>query len=624
MSKTKNIKYDRVLAKQVEDSITEYLAENGYNDSVGKGKGFCEWVLFNIFELTEDEVTEAIEISGRFDNGIDAVFEYNGELHILQSKYLSSHNIDSVHRFLADCTRICKEEPITNRDSVKELCFKVRKAYEDNETIKCYYVTNAEMGIWEIDTLKTAKKGIGEEFSNLYSYQYDFYDIVEAIELKKGLLPKEFRNKKIPLRIEESFETFETTVAKVRTSDFAHFVNEGGNLLYHSNIRNYLKSTKINKGIKDTLKDEPEYFWFYNNGVTVVCDKFETNMGKLSLTAPQIVNGCQTAKTIGDFYKHKTRNELPSVESEGHLLIKVIKTPKKGDESEKKGLRDNITRFTNSQNAVRGLDFYALDEFQHDLKNRFEKLGYYYEIQRGSFISLNTVKQSSYKGNTDYKYLLDGIKSKKKFVLPAKEVIQSFTSMIKLMPNIAYGRANELTPGGNKWDEIMNDKTRGLPMEHFLFPYLALRYAKEELGYKSGAKDFKVNSAFLFIATYSLLLTNLVNEFLETKYETIDEVNVEIFKTIFMNEELNKQLFINTHGILKLFFQDSIVEEAKRENLKGFVQNKMKKGTKFWSILERRIELEVNDLEIENKNLFLELKDIITSFKESKETSNIQ
>ena len=624
VSKTKNVKYDRVLAKQVEESIAEYLAENSYSDSVGKGRGFCEWILYNIFELTEEEVIEATAISGKFDNGIDAVFEHNGELHILQSKYKSSHNIDSVHRFLADCKRVCQEEPITDRESVKDLCFKVRQTYQENENIKCYYITNAEMGKWEDDTLKAVKKDIGREFSNLYSYHYDFNDIVEAIELKKGLLPKEFRNKKIPLRIEEYFETFETTVAKVRTSDFAHFVNEGGNLLYHSNIRNYLNSTKINKGIKKTLTEEPEYFWFYNNGVTVVCDKFETKMGNLSLTAPQIVNGCQTAKTIGDFYKHKTRNELPSVESDGYLLVKIIKTPKKDDEKRKKVLRDTITRFTNSQNAVRGLDFYALDEFQHNLQDRFEKLGYYYEIQRGSFISLDKVKQSSYKGNTDYNYLLAEIKSKKKFVLPAKEVIQSFTAAITLMPNVAYGRANELTPGGNKWDEVMNDKTRGLPLEHFLFPYLALKYAKEELGYKSGAKDFKVNSAFLFIATYSLLLTNLVNNFQETKYETVDEVNVEILKAIFTNEDLNKQLFIITHGILKLFFQDSIVEEAKRENLRGFIQNKMKKGTKFWTILERRIELEIDDVEIENKKLFLELQNIITSFKESKDMSHNQ
>ncbi|APH06224.1 hypothetical protein [Bacillus weihaiensis] len=186
MPNVNKVKYDKVLAKQVEESINDYLVEKGYMHSVGKGKGFCEWVLYNIFELTENEVIEAVEISGKFDNGIDAVFEVNGELHILQSKYLTSHNIDSVYRFLEDCKRICKEEPITERDIVKELCFKVRKAFKENETIKCFYVTNAEMGKWEFDTLSSAKKNIGTEYSNLISYQYDFFEIIEAIELKKG------------------------------------------------------------------------------------------------------------------------------------------------------------------------------------------------------------------------------------------------------------------------------------------------------------------------------------------------------------------------------------------------------------------------------------------------------
>ncbi|WP_161487109.1 AIPR family protein [Neobacillus mesonae] len=611
MSKVKKFQCDKVLANQVEESINEYLNENGYRDSVGKGNGFCEWILYNIFELTEDKVIEATEISGKFDNGIDAVFENHGELHILQSKYLTSHSIDSVQRFIADCQRVCTEKPTSDRDAVKELCLKVMNAYNDNEPINCYYITNSEIDEWHDTQINASLMNKRDDFQNLKYEFYDFYNIVENIELKKGLLPKEFRDKKIELRIEENFSTFETYVAKVRTSDFAHFVNEGGNLLFHSNIRNYLNSTQINSGMKKTLKEEPEKFWFFNNGVTIVCDKFNERMGSLELTAPQIVNGCQTAKTIGDFYKYKSKKELAALHSEGHLLVKIIKTQKSTDESKKKQLRDNITRFTNSQNAVRGLDFYALDEFQQMLTGKFEKLGYYYEIQRGSFIALNSVKQNSYKGNKDYEYLISGIKSKKKYVLPAKEVIQSFTAGIKLMPDIAYGRANELTPTGNKWKDIMNDETKGLPLELFLFPYLTLKYIKEELGYKTGASDFKVNSAFLFIATYYLLLTNLVNTILGTQYESADNIDIEIIKDIYKKEALNKKLFIITHGILKMFFQDSIVEDAKRDNLRGFIQNKMKQGKNFWSILERKIELEINELPISSKEVYEELKVII-------------
>ncbi|POO84618.1 hypothetical protein C1T30_04960 [Bacillus sp. MBGLi97] len=604
--------YDQILQNQIEESIEEYLSERGSNDSVSIGDSFCEWILYNIFELREDEVAEAKEIGGKFDNGLDAVFEYNGEVHLLQSKYKTSHNIDSTQRFIADCQRICIEEPTTERDSVKEACKNVRESYQNDETINCYYITNNHISDWERMQIKSNLKHLSMEFKNLNFFSHDLDDIQESIEIKKGMLPKDFREKTFRMNIEENFSTFETTVAKVRVKDFSQFVNEGENLLFHSNIRNYLKSTKINKGIKHTIRNEPENFWYYNNGVTVVCDEYYETMGSLVMKAPQIVNGCQTAKTLGDFYKHKTNKELSALESNGHLLVKVIKTKRSADESQKKELRDNITRFTNSQNAVRGLDFYALDRFQNGLKDRMKNLGYFYEIQRGAFITLDRKEQESYRGNDRYNYLLGSVNRKKKYVLPAKEVIQSFTAAIKLMPNVAYGRANELTPVGSRWKDIMNEETKGLPLEHFLFPYLILMYAKEELKYKSGSNDFRVNSAFLFIATYYLLITEIVNKHADKEYDSADKINVEVFKDIFNNQNLNKQLLLITNRTLRSFFKDFSIEEAIGDNLRGFVQNKMKKGSTFWIILERKIDHNLEDLEFENIEVYEEIKAIIS------------
>lgn len=583
------------------------------------GDRFCEWILYNIFELRESEVIEGREIGGKSDNGVDAVFEYNGELHILQSKYKSSHNIDSIQRFIVDCQRLCEEEPHTDREQVKKLCKDIRETYQNDETINCYYITNNIVNEWEEMQLKSTLKNADQRFKNLKFSFFDIDKIQESIELKKGLLPKEFRDKSIKLMIEENFSTFETTVAKVRIKDFANFVNSGGNLLFHSNIRNYLKSTKINQGIKYTLQNEPDNFWFYNNGVTIVCDQYTETMGSLLIKAPQIVNGCQTAKTLGDFYKYKTTAELSTLESSGHLLVKIIKTKRSANENQKKELRDNITRFTNSQNAVRGLDFYALDEFQNGLKDRLKKLGYYYEIQRGAFITLDKAEQNSYEGFGEYNYLIRAVRSNKKFVLPAKEVIQSFTAGIKLMPNVAYGRANELTPVGNRWRDIMNDETKGLPLEYFLFPYLLLKYAKEELQYRSGSGDFRVNSAFLFIATYYMFLTNLINKLRGSNFETVDQINVNIIRDFVKNEEINKHILLITNRTLRQFFKDFTIEQAIGDNLRGFVQNKMKRGSKFWTILERKIEHNVEDLEFENKNVYEEIKRIILTENENAE-----
>ena len=52
----------------------------------------------------------------------------------------------------------------------------------------------------------------------------------------------------------------------------------------------------------DTVKKEPERFWYYNNGVIVVCDnaKREIQGGRdvLRVDRPQVINGQQTTLTL--------------------------------------------------------------------------------------------------------------------------------------------------------------------------------------------------------------------------------------------------------------------------------------------------------------------------------------
>lgn len=589
----------RELSKQIAQSLEEHIKEANINSNVEVGNSFCEWVLYNVFELREDEVIDAVEISGKFDNGIDAVFEFNGEICVLQSKYNNAHMIDSMVRFIADCQRVATEPPKSDRDIVHEMCKNIRQAYQNKETINCYYVTNNTISEWEDEQLKTPLKNKGNSYDNLKFYFYDFNNIQEQIEIKKGMLPKEFRDKVIRLPIEKNFEEFGTIVTMVKINHFADFVNHGGNTLFHSNIRNYLKGTKINQGIKTTLKEELNNFWYYNNGVTIVCDEYTFSKGMVGLTAPQIVNGCQTAKTLAEHFKKMTTAEINSLNLDGHLLVKIIRTKKSADESTKKELRDKITRYTNSQNAVRGLDFYALDTFQRDLKVLFNKYGYYYEIQRGSFITESTSVQKSYQGYEIYNYLLDPVKSSKKYVLPAKEVIQSFTAAIKQMPNVAYGRANELTPLGGQWEKIINDETKKLPFEHFLFPYLVLKYAKEELNYKAGPNDFRKNAAFLFVSTFYLFLLTLYNRIKDKNFEDPNEINITFYKSLFKDAKLNQNVLKTTHKILRAFFRDTMIVDEVGDNLRGFLQNKVHKP-KNQKVLELKIEQIIEDIEYED------------------------
>ena len=85
--------------------------------------------------------------------------------------------------------------------------------------------------------------------------------------------------------------------------------------------------------------------------------------------------------------------------------------------------RKKITRYTNSQTAVTGKDFFALEDFHYQLQKDFLKLGYNYIIQRKDKIDRKDKKQ----GNKNYSYLFA-----KKFsnAFFAKDVVQAFADKL--------------------------------------------------------------------------------------------------------------------------------------------------------------------------------------------------
>ena len=87
-----------------------------------------------------------------------------------------------------------------------------------------------------------------------------------------------------------------------------------GQRLLNLNVRSFLQlGTKINKGIKETLINEPERFFSYNNGIVVVVDNIDVGQDKdglylKSASGFQIVNGGQTTATL--FRTKKQDNKI--------------------------------------------------------------------------------------------------------------------------------------------------------------------------------------------------------------------------------------------------------------------------------------------------------------------------
>lgn len=155
-----------------------------------------------------------------------------------------------------------------------------------------------------------------------------------------------------------------------------------GNRLFAKNIRYYKGSTEVNQGIKEVLKNEPDKFFYYNNGIKVLCKKItkkaaystDRNTGLFVLEGVSLVNGAQTTGTIGTVYA-----EFPELLSSACVYIQIIDL---GDASEEQAVQ--ITKLSNTQNKIEGKDFASLDPNQERLRMELSFGGIQYLYKAGA------------------------------------------------------------------------------------------------------------------------------------------------------------------------------------------------------------------------------------------------
>ena len=143
-----------------------------------------------------------------------------------------------------------------------------------------------------------------------------------------------------------------------------------GARLLEANVRSFLNATgKVNKGIRDTLRDSPERFMAYNNGIVIVAD--ELHLGKTADGGPgilwmkgvQIVNGGQTTASIYFTKKKSPLIDLKQVRVPAKIIVLRSKDP-----ASEEALISDISRYANSQNSVKQSDLSANKPFHVELE----------------------------------------------------------------------------------------------------------------------------------------------------------------------------------------------------------------------------------------------------------------
>ncbi len=277
-----------------------------------------------------------------------------------------------------------------------------------------------------------------------------------------------------------------------------------GNLdqLYEKNVRQFLGGRrKINKGIAQTLETEPEMFGLYNNGITIVVSDFWARTdGSLVLYDPYVVNGCQTTKSIWNVLQQKLdpggtgqSEALEQWRVKAERGVVVTKIVKGSDVALTK-----ITKFTNSQNAVREQDLLALDtSFKTWEENMSSHYDMFLEIQRGGWDTRKAFQKSH--------------PNERQFVESANafDLIKVYGAGWLRWPGQAYGRSAPFLPGGSIFKQVT--ETEPITVDDLYASYRLQQSAEKfKFGRGAGVQPSRRLTRFLYYFVVMDLLRDVL------------------------------------------------------------------------------------------------------------------
>ena len=218
----------------------------------------------------------------------------------------------------------------------------------------------------------------------------------------------------IPCIENSTSDKYSVYLAIINGELLAALYDEFRDRLLEKNVRSFLQvKGGVNKGIRDTLRDEPDMFLAYNNGISVTAESVEIvrdENGKPSIKSirdMQIVNGGQTTASIFNARNDKKIDaDLSKVFVQ--MKLSVIQSTETMDE-----IVPRISTFANTQNKIQVADFSANDPFHRRIEELSRTIwapaqsglkpqNWFYERARGQYADMLS-RESTPKRKKEYK-----------------------------------------------------------------------------------------------------------------------------------------------------------------------------------------------------------------------------
>jgi hypothetical protein len=348
-------------------------------------RGLAAYCLYVLAATDIDNAVKSI-VDGYNDNGIDAIlFDRNPKiLWLVQSKWIESGNGEpetgEVKKFTSGVLDLLdlKLDRFNSRVNAKET--ELTEALDD-PSVRINIViayTGQNCSEHNLRAIQDLLKELNDPSELARFYSFTLKDAHKALT---GSIVGNPITIEIALSnwgpIEGPYQAF---YGLINASDIAPWWTEHRARLFSDNIRNFIGLTEINESILGTLSNEPENFWYFNNGITALCRNIskkplgggDRNMGYFVCEGVSIVNGAQTVGCIGHALERS-----PDKFKVAKVLIRLISLK---DCPTDFGVR--ITKATNTQNKIEKRDFVSLDPEQERLRTELLLEGKTYHFIR--------------------------------------------------------------------------------------------------------------------------------------------------------------------------------------------------------------------------------------------------
>lgn len=305
--------------------------------------------------------------------------------------------VEQCLRFLSLCAEGKMAPKLDPSSDVRSLAETLQAIYDDLEQIRVYVITDRVAKSKSFKTRDIGGKAVRLEVMDIERLHRHWSEgkprdelVVDFAEVSGAPLPCVF--------VPSENDDYDYALTAIPAEALRLLYEKFGSRLLEANVRSFLsvKGKGVNAGIQNTLRSAPERFMAYNNGIVIVAD--EMRLGKLGdgsagiawLKGLQIVNGGQTTASIYFAKKKYPDTDLSRVRVPAKIIVMRAQ-----DSAKEEALVSDISRFANSQNAVRQSDLSANKPFHVEIEKLSRSVycpdgvcQWFYERASGSYNTL--------------------------------------------------------------------------------------------------------------------------------------------------------------------------------------------------------------------------------------------